>query len=453
MLMELWLGIECTVNRVRDQYFDQIQRTGHDQRLDDLDRFAELGVKTMRYPLLWERTAPDGKLHWDWPDSRLGHLRRLGIRPVVGLIHHGSGPRFTDLLDPEFPQKFSLYARACAERYPWIEDYIPVNEPLTTARFSGLYGHWYPHHSDDFSFTCALLNQCKASAMAMREIRTVNLAARFVQTEDLGKVFSSRKLRYQAEFENERRWLTFDLLCGRVDRFHPLWSYFAWSGIEEWQLEWFIENPSTPDVLGINHYLTSDRYLDENLHEFPPLTHGGNGQHRYADVEAVRVCDREILGPGARICEAWHRYKLPIAVTEAHLGCAEIEEQLRWLWDVWKDALAEKSRGVDVRAVTAWSALGAYDWNSLVVRATDCYEVGLFDSRHTPLHATLLAEMVKDIASRRYPSHPAADQPGWWKRPERICYLRDEIPETAHRMPGRTTDVYHADENPRAIWI
>ena len=25
-------------------------------------------------------------------------------------------------------------------RYPWIDAYTPVNEPLTTARFSGLYG-------------------------------------------------------------------------------------------------------------------------------------------------------------------------------------------------------------------------------------------------------------------------------------------------------------------------
>ena len=28
---------------------------------------------------------------------------------------------------------------------PHITNYTPVNEPLTTARFSGLYGAWYPH--------------------------------------------------------------------------------------------------------------------------------------------------------------------------------------------------------------------------------------------------------------------------------------------------------------------
>ncbi|WP_438013914.1 hypothetical protein WMF18_23625 [Sorangium sp. So ce315] len=29
----LWAGVECTVNRVGDRYFDQIARTGHQRRL------------------------------------------------------------------------------------------------------------------------------------------------------------------------------------------------------------------------------------------------------------------------------------------------------------------------------------------------------------------------------------------------------------------------------------
>ena len=39
-----------------------------------------------------------------------------------------------------------------AERYPWVRRYTPVNEPLTTARFSALYGLWYPHVRDDAAF-------------------------------------------------------------------------------------------------------------------------------------------------------------------------------------------------------------------------------------------------------------------------------------------------------------
>ena len=51
-----------------------------------------------------------------------------------------------------------------AERYPWLDDWTPVNEPLTTARFSALYGHWYPHARDEGAFFTALLNQIDAVA-------------------------------------------------------------------------------------------------------------------------------------------------------------------------------------------------------------------------------------------------------------------------------------------------
>ena len=55
---------------------------------------------------------------------------------IGGLVHHGSGPRYTNLLDPKFPQLLADYAAKVAKRYPWIEYWTPVNEPLTTARFS-----------------------------------------------------------------------------------------------------------------------------------------------------------------------------------------------------------------------------------------------------------------------------------------------------------------------------
>src|SRR5688500_10253544 len=170
--MELWAGPECTVNRVGGTYHDQIERTGHATRLDDLDRFAALGVRALRYPVLWERTAPDGpaSARWAWPDERLARLRALGIRPIVGLVHHGSGPTHTSLVAPSFAAGLTVFARAVAERYPWVEDYTPVNEPLTTARFSGLYGHWYPHGRDDRTFARALLVQCRAVAQAMAAI-------------------------------------------------------------------------------------------------------------------------------------------------------------------------------------------------------------------------------------------------------------------------------------------
>ena len=185
--LELWAGYECTLNRVGDSQHDQLELTGHYGRLDDLDRLAELGVRTIRYPILWERIerlrasgAP-----FAWPDAAMERLRALGIEPIVGLVHHGSGPFGTSLLDDGFAEGLAAFARTVAERYPWVRRYTPVNEPLTTARFSALYGVWYPHGSSEALFVRALIVQCRATVLAMREIRKVNPDAKLVQTDDL----------------------------------------------------------------------------------------------------------------------------------------------------------------------------------------------------------------------------------------------------------------------------
>lgn len=421
--LELWGGIECTYNRVGDEYFDQIERSGHAARAGDLDRFAELGIRALRYPVLWERTAPDGpeRGDWSWADERLGRLRDLGIRPILGLVHHGSGPPHTSLIDPDFVSGLAAFARAVAERYPWVTDYTPVNEPLTTARFSGLYGHWYPHGSDRLTFARALLIQCRAVACAMEAVRRVNPQARLVQTEDLGRTRSTRKLAYQAKFENERRWLTFDLLCGRVDRDHPMWSYLRWAGVEERELAPFLESPCPPDILGINHYLTSERFLDERLHRYPRCNHGGNEHQAYADVEAVRVLASGPAGPRSVMRETWKRYGLPVAVTEVHLGCTR-EEQLRWFYEVWEAACTLRARGADVRAVTAWSLLGTHDWATLMTRRTGHYEPGAFDLRGPEPRPTALAGLLRDLAAGREPEQAVLAEPGWWRRPQRLLY-------------------------------
>ncbi|HYD29265.1 MAG TPA: hypothetical protein VEB64_00185, partial [Azospirillaceae bacterium] len=243
--VELWGGPECTVNRVGENYFDQTVLTGHQDRPQDLDDFAALGLKALRYPVLWERVAPHApdRLDWRWSDERLGALRDLGIRPIVGLVHHGSGPRYTSLIDPGFAPGLAAFAVRVAERYPWVDAYTPVNEPLTTARFSGLYGHWYPHGRDNPTFLRILLNEIGATHRAMRAIRAVVPHARLIQTDDLGRTFSTPRLVDQADFENERRWLTFDLLAGRVDRHHPLWSFLIHNGVGERKLKALCDDP------------------------------------------------------------------------------------------------------------------------------------------------------------------------------------------------------------------
>ncbi|KAB7732536.1 family 1 glycosylhydrolase [Rudanella paleaurantiibacter] len=404
--LALWGGLECTVNRVGDQYGDQIVRTGHHDRLDDLGQLADLGLRTLRYPILWERTAPhhpDGP-DWRWADQRLHHLRKLGIRPIVGLVHHGCGPRYATFEQTAFERHLPRYARQVAERYPWIDAYTPINEPLTTARFSGLYGFWYPHGTSDRLFVDLLLRQCRATVRAMREIRQVRPDAQLVQTDDLGYTHASPAFGYQADFENERRWLAWDLLCGRVTPDHALWNYLRRSGATEGHLWFHVENPCPPSVIGVNHYVTSERYL------FPDR----NSPTGYGDTEVVRGAPEQRLGLGNLLMQAWERYQCPIAVTEAHLGCT-VDEQMRWLAESWQQAEWARRQGADVRAVTAWALFGLYDWHCLLTRCENRYEPGVFHVADGQLQPTDLSRMVQQLAHGTPVEQLTPAGLGWWQ--------------------------------------
>jgi dTDP-4-dehydrorhamnose reductase len=409
------------VNRVGDRWFDQMVWSGHDVRDDDLDRLASLGIRTLRYPVLWERLAPDSldEIDWTWSDRRLGRLRELGIDPIVGLVHHGSGPRYTSLLDPDFPRKLARFARQVALRYPWVTRFTPVNEPLTTARFSGLYGHWYPHGRSNDVYLRALLNQLRGVVEAMRAIREIVPRARLFQTEDCGLTSGRAGMSAQVAHERDRRWLTFDLLTGRVTADHPLGDFLRRGGMTRDDEEFFAHAHTPPDVLGLNYYLTSDRYLDDRLDRYPPELRGGNGEIEYADVEAVRVHPRGIVGHERHLMAAWKRYRIPVAVTEVHLGCSR-DEQVRWLVESWEGARRARARGADVRAITAWALLGSHNWDSLVTRDHAHYEPGAFDVRGPTLRPTAVASALGDLVAGRTPLHPALAGPGWWRRPERL---------------------------------
>ncbi len=413
--LALWGGIECTVNRIGDTYQDQLRRNGHHHRSSDLAAIADLGIQTLRYPLLWERTAParPDQFDWHWADERLKQLRSLAIRPILGLVHHGCGPAYATFERPAFERELPRYARAVAERFPWVDAYTPVNEPLTTARFAGLYGHWYPHGTQDRVFAEILLRQCRSTVRAMQEIRCVNPRAQLIQTEDLGFTHTTPTLRYQADFENARRWVTWDLLSGHVKPGHPMWDYFWYVGVAEKDLCFHLDNPCPPSVVGVNHYITSERYIDENLYAYAPHLRASNGRHTYVDTEVVRAAPEQRIGLAGLLMQTHDRYGLPMAVTEVHLGCS-VDEQLRYLWEFWQQAERAQARGADVRGLTTWALFGSYDWHCLLTRQENRYESGAFDVSDGTLRPTLLAGLVKALATGQ-PAHPLVPEGhGWW---------------------------------------
>ena len=426
--LEIWGGVECTWNRVKNRYYDQIALSGHKKRQDDFDRFCELGITVLRHGLLWEHHHREQS--WDESDASMQHMRRAGIEPIAGLVHHGSGPPYTSLIDDSFPQDLASYAGAVAARYPFLQRFTPVNEPNTTARFSCLYGLWYPHHMDRRSYLRALLLQTKATVLSMKAIRKVRSDALLIQTEDVGRTCGTPELSATCDLLNQRRWLPIDLLCGTVDRVHPMFQYLLQNGTTEAEILWFRDHPCPPDVIGVNYYLTSDRYLDHRVKLFP--TNRRSAEGNFVDIEAVRIWPDGISGFDDLLSEAWERFHLPVALTEVHLGDT-VEEQIRWVSEAWYAAIFARQQGVACVAMTIWALLGSFYWNALVTKANGHYQAGVFDLRDGYPQATKLSDLVRQLCRGDQPRHACLARAGWWRLPDRICFnAQDEVAALAH---------------------
>ena len=386
---EIWASPEPTVARIsHDAYRDQLAETGHDGRIGDLDRLASLGVSATRYPVLWERAAPDDPRAIDlgWAQLRLERLRELDVEPIVTLLHHGSGPRYTSLVDPEFPALFAAYAGAVAARFPWVRRWTPINEPLTTARFSTLYGVWYPNaRDDDAAFGAALTNEVLGMLLAMVAIREHAPRAEFVVTEDL-QSFTALDASVEAlvAHKRERMYLALELAMGRVTSGHPLYAYLTRScGVPREKLARIASLASMPDLIAWNYYPNSERAL------------GSRDGAIFNDPRRLTAP----ISPRPLMRAAQARLGIPFGIGEVHVNADEAG-RIAWLDARVADLLALYAEGLPVRALGVWAAFGMVDWDSLLVRREDKREDGIFtfaSPNGTP-HATALADAVRRLA-------------------------------------------------------
>ena len=406
--LEIWASPEPTVARIDGQRSrDQLRETGHEARSGDVDLIADLGVHATRYPVLWEKVAPyhPQVRDYGWASERLGALAERGVEPIVTLLHHGSGPAYTSLLDPRFPELFAEYAAATARRFPWVTRWTPINEPLTTARFSTLYAAWYPNRFfDDAAFARAIVNETRAFALAAERIREVVPSASFLLTEDLQSFTAADEgVESYAEHKRQRMYLSCELLQGRIADGHPMHRYLIErGGVAASELAWFERRPQPPDVMGWNYYPNSERWLESE----------GAGGHRNSSLVDVAP---ERMDPRALLRAAHRRLGIPLALSEVHvIGTGR--ERARWMVQRFADTVALREEGVPVVGFGAWAAFGMVDWVSLLRRNDGVREDGIYTCagpRGTP-QRTPVCEVVEALSAGRLPREPA--EPGWWER-------------------------------------
>jgi dTDP-4-dehydrorhamnose reductase len=390
---EVWASPEPTVARIgANAYRDQLAETGHEQRDGDIALIAALGVNGSRYPVLWEKTAPGDPAKPDlrWARARLEALREAGVEPVVTLLHHGSGPPHTSLIDPDFPEKFAIYAHAVARAFPWVRRWTPINEPLTTARFATLYGHWYPNARDDVTFGQAIVNEALAMQAAMLRIRSVNGEANFVITEDLQSftALDERAAAYAAH-KRERMYLSIELMMGRVTPGHPLYAYLTRSAqVAPEKLRRLVAEPVPPDLVGWNYYPNSERAIGVEA--------DGTLSNRPAR-ELRPISPRPLL-------EAAHaRIGLPFGLSEVHCN-ADAPARAHWLRERYSDLVGLAEQGLPVCMLGAWAAFGLVDWDSLLLRREHHREDGIYTfagPHEQPRPTAVAAEVQAIVRSQR----------------------------------------------------
>src|SRR5438132_7424574 len=99
-------GIECSF--LPHLKIDQFEWTQHNRYWrDDFRRAKEdLGISHLRYSFPWHVLEPTrGQYDWQMADERIAELEKLGIEPVIDVMHFGTPTWLRQAVgDPEFPE-------------------------------------------------------------------------------------------------------------------------------------------------------------------------------------------------------------------------------------------------------------------------------------------------------------------------------------------------------------
>lgn len=338
---------------------DEMEKTDHYRRWrQDFQLVKELGIEFLRYgpPYYKTHTGP-GQFDWSFTDETFNALKEMDITPIVDLCHFGVPDWLGNFQNPEFPYYFAEYAKAFAQRFPYLKLYTPVNEIFITAMFSAQYGWWNERLHSEKEFVNALKNLSKANIMAMRAILEVQPDATFIQSESAEYFHpASPDALPKTRFLNQKRFLSLDLTYG-----YPLnvsmYEYLMDNGMTKEEFRWFAENQvKARCIMGNDYYVTNEHLVYPDGHS-----------HASGEVFGYYVITQQY----------YKRYRLPIMHTETNIKMPACTE---WLFKQWANVHRLKHDGVPIVGFTWYSLLHQVDWDTALREdAGVVNELGLYD--------------------------------------------------------------------------
>jgi beta-glucosidase/6-phospho-beta-glucosidase/beta-galactosidase len=385
------VGIECSCPTIAgNQRVDQMRDTGHyEMWRTDLKLVRELGLRYLRYgPAIYRTWLGQGHYDWSELDPVMHEMRRLGIVPIIDLVHFGLPDWLRDFQNTSWPEHFAEYARAFAERYPWVRYFTPVNEIYITAQFSAAFGWWNERLMSDMAFITNLKHCVRASILAMRAILDLRPDAIFIYSESTEYVHpGSPDLVPQAHFMNERRFLSLDLLFGH-DVSATMYRYLLASGMNTEEYVWFMNQRDLRRhcIMGTDYYVTNEHVIR------PTGQSIGAG-----DVYGYYVITRQYFD----------RYRMPVMHTETNRTAKHAEE---WLWKEWVNLLRLREDGVPIIGFTWFGLIDMKDWDTALtklqghVNTVGLYTLGRSQRKVARVYRKLVEEYSQlPISSSKFP--------------------------------------------------
>ncbi len=238
-------GIECsnpTIDNGRIRR-DLLEECGHYTRWrDDLRLTKDLGLKVLRYGLPYHKThLGPGKYDFSFADEVMAEIKRLGITPILDLLHFGVPDWLGNFQNPELPIHFAVYAEEVAKRYPWVRFYTPVNEIYVTARASAKDGLWNEQLKTDRGFVTAMKHLVAASIMATQAIAKHRPDVIIVQSESAEYIHEAKALQSkEIRLANQQRFISLDLLYAHAPD-ADTYIYLADNGLTRDEYDWFMK--------------------------------------------------------------------------------------------------------------------------------------------------------------------------------------------------------------------
>jgi beta-glucosidase/6-phospho-beta-glucosidase/beta-galactosidase len=350
-----WLaGIEDTfitaASPKTGRTLDEYELTGHYEHWrSDLELFAKLGVRSVRYGIPWHRINP-ARGEWDFrfADEPLERLLDLGIQPVVDLVHYGLPAWIEDAYaNPDFPRCMAEYSQRIAERFKGrIHTYTPLNEPRVTAWYCGKLGWWPPARRGWSGFLQVMLGVCRGIVQSVEAMRKVDPAIVFahVDATDLFEA-ATPDLQEEAARRQEIVFLALDLITGKVQPGHSLYDWLLGNRLAAADLEWFRTHAIDLDLIGINLYpLFSEKRLVRSSGRL-------RVQMRYAQADIID-----------RLCELyWNRYRRPLFISET-ASAGPVKRRLTWLRDSVEAVKRVRAKGIPLVGYTWWPLFALITW-------------------------------------------------------------------------------------------